>query len=197
MPLSISTDINPTGMPTNVRLAREQCEKAFAAYLAQLKTTPPTWWVGPCPLADPVDVQIFIRKGEFDADGLYQLDKPDEIPLPCVAIAVPRVKPHESMGYPICELHVMVLQGIDEADVNARQSARFGFIAELFDDSHQLEVFAALNLSNPDRAVKNFNVFGMYQTEDMGKETARHWIDHLVYEVHCQPTDDVDGDSKD
>jgi hypothetical protein len=46
------------------------------------------------------------------------------------------------------------------------------------------------------RAVQDFQAFGFYQTEDMGQETDRHWIDHLVFEVHCQPTDDLDGDGE-
>ena len=182
-------------MATNARLAREQCEKAFAAYLIKQKTTPPSW-ANPCPLADPVDVPVHIRKGQFNDAGQYALEKPDDIPVPAVCIAVPRSKPHPGMEYPICELHIMILSAIDEKDANNRQSSRFGFIAELFDESHKQELFDALNLSNPDRLVANFSVFGMYQTEDMGQETQRRWIDHLVYEVHCQPTDDVDGDSQ-
>lgn len=183
-------------MATNARLAREQCEKAFAAYLLAQKTNPPSW-SSPCPLMDPVDIPVLIRKGQFDENGAYVLEKPEEIPIPSVCVAVPRVKPHPGMDYPICELHVMVFSGVDEQDSNVRQSARFGFVSELLDESHQAELFDALNLTNPTRVVTNFNIFGMYLTEDMGEETGRHWLDHLVYECHCQPTDDVDSDSKD
>lgn len=186
-------------MATNIRLAREQCEKAFAAYFQWIAAHPPAWAGGvTTPLTDPTAVNIFIRKGQFDANGLYHLERPDEILLPAVCLAVPQVKPHPGMEYPICELHVIIMNGVDEKDVNSRQSSRFGFIAELLDESHKAELFAAVN--KPDsgadnRVVKNFNLFGFYQTEDMGKETGRHWIDHLVFECHCLPTDDINGDS--
>lgn len=187
-------------MATNSRLAREQCEKAFAAYLIAQKVTPPAWSTVPSPLTangGQPDVPVFIRKGQLDASGIYHLDKPDDVPLPSICIAVPRVKPHVGMDYPVCELNVLVLSSIDEDDVNARHSARVGFISELFDESHQAELFQALNLGNVNRTVHNFNIFGMYLTEEMGEETGRHWIDHFVYECHAQPTDDVNGDSQD
>ncbi len=182
-------------MAINVRLAREQCEKAFAAHLQYIAANPPSW-ANPTPLTDPEPVNIFIRKGQFDANGLYHLEKPDEIVLPAVCIAVPQMRPHQGMEYPVCELHVILMTGVDEKDVNDRQSARFGFIAELFDESRKDELFARINkpaLAVDDRVVKDFNLFGFYQTEDMGKETGRHWIDHLVFECHCLPTDDING----
>jgi hypothetical protein len=183
-------------MATNVRLAREQCEKAFANYFQWIAANPPAWAANPTPLTDPVAVNVFIRKGQFDADGQYHLESPDEIALPAVCVAVPQVKPHPGMEYPICELHVIIMNGVDEEAVNDRQLARLGFIAELLDESHKDELFARLNkpaLAVDDRTVKNFNIFGFYQTEDMGREEGRHWIDHLVYECHCLPTDDVNG----
>lgn len=186
-------------MPINGRLAREQCEKAFAAYLLNVKSNPPSW-SDPTPLSRPEDVGVFIRKGQFNERGEYELERPDDIPLPSVCIAVPRIKPHEIMGYPICELHVIIMNGTDEDDASNRASARFGFVAELFDDSHQVDLFAALNKPTvgPDpRAVQNFRIFGMYLTEDMGRETGRHWIDHAVFDCHCLPTDDSDGDGQD
>lgn len=178
-------------MPTSLRLAREQCEKAFAAYLLAQKTA----LEDECPLVSPVDVPVLIRKGQLSEDGTYTLQNPDEIPLPAVAIACPKAAPHE-MGYPICELHFMILTGADETDAATRASARYGFLAELFDESHFADLQAALNKpADPDpdeRAVQNFSIFGFYQTEDIGQETGRHWIDHLVYEVHCQPTDQAE-----
>ncbi|CAN5458271.1 hypothetical protein BH20VER3_BH20VER3_00450 [soil metagenome] len=178
-------------MSTSLRLAREQCEKAFAGYLLAKKTE-----LGlECPLVSPVGVGVFIRKGQFDEDGNYVLQNPDEIPLPAVAVACPRATPHD-MGYPVCELHLMIFTGADEESAADRASARFGFLHELFDESHTAELFAALNppvAPDPDlRAVQNFSIFGFYLTEDMGQETGRHWIDHLVYEVHGQPTDEPD-----
>ena len=176
-------------MSTSLRLAREQCEKAFAAYVLAQKTA----LGADCPLVDPVDVPVLIRKGQFSEDGTYVLQNPDEIPLPAVCIACPRSTPHE-MGYPICELHLMILSGSDEEDAATRASARYGFLAELFDESHLANLQAAMNKpADPDpdeRAVQNFVLFGLVLTEDMGQETGRHWIDHVVYGVHCQPTDE-------
>lgn len=172
-------------MATTERLAREQCEKAFAGFFNSIKAG--------SPLAAP-DVPVFIRKGSFNADGVYELENPNEIPLPSLCLACPRSKPHE-MGYPICELHVVLLTSADETDASTQQSARFGFVSEALDDSHMADVQAALSkpAAGPDnRTVKNFTVFGFYQTEDMGQEADRRWIDQLVIDVHCTPSDDID-----
>jgi hypothetical protein len=176
---------------TNERLNREQCEKAFAAYIIAQKADPPDWG-DPCPLVDPVDVGVFVRKGQFNDAGQYVLETPEEIPLPAVCVAAARVKPHE-MGYPVVELHVLVINAVDETEASTRLSARFGFVSELLDESHQSELFTALNkpVGTDNRVVKNFHIFGFYPTEEMGQETERRWIDHLVYEVHCNPTDDA------
>lgn len=174
-------------MSTDLRLNREQCEKAFAAYLTAKKVELGNL----CPLVEPVDVGVYIRKGQFNEAGEYLLDNPEEIPLPFIGLACPVAKPHEGMAYPICEMHFILMTSADEESAAARASARFGFLTELFDESHQAALFAALNApaTGPDeRAVKDFHIFGYYQTEDMGQETDRRWIDHLVFEAHCTPS---------
>jgi hypothetical protein len=176
-------------MPILDRLAREQCEKAFASYINTHKTG--------TALATPVAVEVRVRKGTLTDDGAFTFENVDEIPLPCIAVSCPRVKPHESVGYPICELHVLVLTSVDEQDAADRASARFGYLAELFSDDKLATLMAAMNqpVSGPDnRVIKNFNLFGFALVEDMGQETDRHWMDHLVFEVHCNPTDDTNGD---
>lgn len=186
-------------MATTSRLAREQAEKAFAAYIIANKPS--------SPLASP-DVPVFVRKGKLMGDGIFQLENVDEIPIPSIAVACPRTKPHD-MGYPVCEVHVLCLTSVDEMNsatppvaVGATvAAARFGYLANLFGEENYDTVKAAMNRpTSPaadNRVVKNFTMFGFYQTEDMGQETDRHWIDHLVFEAHCQPTDDLDGDGAD
>lgn len=186
-------------MATNSRLAREQAEKAFAAYINGNRAG--------SPLATPA-VPVFVRKGKLLDNGSFELENVDEIPVPSIAVSCPRAKPHD-MDYPVCEVHILCLTSVDEDNgasppvkVGATvAAARFGFIANLFGEENTAAVIAAMNRPTsptPDnRVVKNFRVFGFYQTEDMGQETDRHWIDHLVFEVHCQPTDDVDGDGED
>lgn len=175
------------------RLARERCELAFAAYINAQKSVDLA-----CPLIVPVDVPIFIRKGRLDpSTGLYVLGdaEVEELPVPSINIAVPKVKPHEALAYPICELHVILASGVDEENSAARISARFGWMCELLDESHQATIFAALNQPPaPDnRKVKDFHVFGYYQVEEVGQEMGRKFLDHLIYDVHCVPTDDLSG----
>lgn len=179
---------------TNERLAREQCEKAFAAYIIAQKTSPPDWF-DPTPLTDPVDVPVFIRKGQFNDQGEYLVDNPDDVPLPAVCIGCPRAKPHEGMDYPICELHVIVMNAADEVNAATVHSARFGFLAELLDVSRRGDVIAALNkpIGTDMREVQNFSVWGIIPMLEEGHEVDRRWVDHLVYEIHCVPTDDVAG----
>lgn len=184
-------------MATTARLAREQTEKAFAAYLNAHRTSTPL-----------TGIPVFVRKGKFLDGGTFELERVDEIPLPAICVSCPRSKPHD-MGYPVCELHILVLTSVDEmntatppAPVAASvAAARFGYVAELFSEDNEPAVKLALNLplsgGVDNRVVKNFKVFGFYQTEDMGQETDRHWIDHLIFEVHCIPTDDADGDGND
>jgi hypothetical protein len=175
-------------MATSSRLAREQTEKAFAAYLNANRTATPL-----------AGIPVQVRKGKLLDNGTLELENLDEIPLPCVAVACPRSRPHDG-GWPVCELHILSLNSVDEDQAATKASARFGFIAELLSEDHDATVKAALNMPSalPDnRVVKNYNVIGFYQTEDMGQETDRHWIDHLVFEVHCNPTDDLNGDGQD
>jgi hypothetical protein len=176
-------------MATLDRLAREQCEKAFAAYIISQKTG--------SALATPVDVPVHVRKGKLKDDGTFELENVDEVPVPCIAVSCPRTKPHD-MGYPICELHILSMTSVDEVNAATIAAARFGFIAELLNDDNIEVVKAAMNkpVGTDNRVVKDFNVFGFFLSEDMGQETDRHWIDHIVYEVHCIPTDDTDGDGQ-
>jgi hypothetical protein len=271
-------------MATSSRLAREQTEKAFAAYLNDHRGS----------ALDGIPVQI--RKGKFKDDGTLELENLDEIPLPCVAVACPRSHPHDG-GWPVCELHILSLNSVDDENAATKASQRFGYIAALLGEENTESVMTSLNYRGPlpytkfgdldtmtvggeplvwdvahgawapagvdwdnvtgyivaaaqitgdpytsglsilqylagavvsshlypviapgvivqdpagpqitdfepvtgidSRAVRNFKVFGFYQTEDMGQETDRHWIDHLVFEVHCNPTDDIDGDGED
>lgn len=181
-------------MATLDRLSREQCEKAFAAYLNSIRAG-----------SAIENVPVFVRKGKLMDDGSFQLENVDEIPVPSIAVSCPKSTPHD-LGYPICELHVMSLTSVDELNtadppvpVGASvAAARFGFIAEKLDESNLPAVIAAVSkpVGTDNRVIKNFNVFGMYQTDDLGQETERHWIDHLVFEVHCVPSDDLDGDGQ-
>lgn len=180
-------------MATLFRLAREKCETAFAQYILSKKSGY---------LVTPVDVPVHVRRGKF-LDGQFALENPDEIPLPSVVVSCPRTVVH-AMGYPVCELHILVLGSADEDDATTRQPARIGTIAELFvdvdvDSDKYGEVLAYMNkpASGPDnRPVKDFALFGFYQNEEMGEETLTTLIDHLVFECHCLPTDDVDGDGQ-
>lgn len=185
-------------MATLNRLAREQCEKAFANYIIQKKINDPT---NAAALLTPADVPVHVRKGKLAADGSFVLQNVDELPVPCIVLSCPRARNHE-MDYPVCELHILCLTSVDERDAagspNAASiaAARFGYIAELLDETNLAAVRTALNkpAGTDTRIVKDFFVFGLYLTEDMGQETERHWIDHMIYEVHCIPTDDTDGD---
>lgn len=154
-------------------------------------------------LTAPTDVQVFVRRGKF-LDGALVLENPEEIPLPSVVVSCPRVVLHV-MGYPVCELHVLTLNSVDEDDARERHPGRFGLVAEMFNDVDvdqdsydELLAFMRKPPSGPDnRLVKDFTVFGYAQSEEMGEETETTWIDHLVFEVHCIPTDDLDGDGED
>jgi len=179
-------------MATLFRLSREKCEFAFAQFILERKSGS---------LLTPVDVPILVRRGKITDQGQFELENAGEIPLPSIVVSCPRVTTH-IMGYPICELHLLSLNSVDEDDCSVLIPARFGILADLFpdidiDDVKYGAVLTAMNAPTPGpdvRKVRDFNVFGYAPVEDMGEETNTTWIDHIVLEVHCVPTDDVDGD---
>lgn len=185
-------------MSTNSRLSRENCEKAFTAFIDASRAIPGA-------PASVLELPILARKGKLDQDGKFQLpgitdsddpnhdDAINDLPIPCICIAAPRAVPHAA-GYDVVELHLLGLNSVDEPECGARSAERFGWLAGLFTDEVNAAVIEALNkpASGPDtRVARDFMVFGFYLTEDQGQETDRHWIDHLLFEVHCQSTDDT------
>ncbi len=182
-------------MATNIRLSRERVEQAVAQFIIERRTGA---------LATPTEVPVLIRKGKVDKEtGKFELENPDEITLPAVVISCPRAEPH-AMGYPICEVHILCMNSMAGDDAADLQAGRFGLIAELFPDVDldrlkHLSVMTGLNkpASGTDtRKVKDFTLFDFYPTDDLGEETGHTWIDHLVFDFHCVPTDDTDGDGQ-
>lgn len=177
-------------MATTLRLAREQAERAFAQFLISKKEGS---------LVTPVDVPVLIRKGKLEENGTFKLDQEgDEIPLPSLVISCPRAVVHAA-GHYVCDLHVLCLNSVDEEDARSRISDRFGLVANALPDidadptAHQA-VFTFMNKpasGTDERIVKDFHLIGLVPTDDMGEETGTSWIDHLVFEVHCNPTSQV------
>jgi hypothetical protein len=193
-------------MSTTSRLSRQQCEAVYLSYLQALMAASGNDVIS--------SVTCIARNGTIDGEGNFQLvgitgaqatddfnDQVDDLPLPALCVSAPRSREHEmGCGYQVVELHLILLTSVDEKDgggnvvASANAGTRFGFIAQAMSEDNYATALAAINEpeSGPDnRAVKNFRAFGFYMTEDMGQESARHWIDHLVFEVHCVPTDDT------
>lgn len=185
-------------MSTYLKKSRSQAEKAIAAYIEASKLLAQAE-IQPLLAITP----IHVRMGKLDSEtGLFVLDEVDDIPLPSICVAVPKAE-RFIMGYAICDVHIVVCGGIDATDwgnwstLNPKDSHESisGFVAALFDEQRRSEILAALNKPDGEdiRTVKDFRAFGFKFVDDSSQESERQWMDDLVLEFHCQPTDDVSG----
>jgi hypothetical protein len=174
-------------MGTPLRLTRSQTEKALCAFIkAKLPDAP-----SPAPITAPV----FIRQGQVNDEGSLILENPDDIPLPSIVVAVPSVRRHE-MGYGVCEVHVVVCGGVDGTNAASKHDALAGYIMAILGEDNRGTVLTALNppaSGSDERDVKEFRAFGYLLANEFSQETGRAWMDDLVFEFHCQPTDDISG----
>lgn len=174
-------------MSTSLRKARANLEKGVAQYIMGKL-------VGTAYAAIPVNV----RMGEIDGTtGAFTLAKLDELPLPMIAVACPRAERH-SMGFPVCQLHVIVLGSIDgntDADTPSQNHEDLaGFIGAMIGEENYPAIILALNppLVGPDnRVMKDLLVFGIIYGDELSQETDRSYLDDWTLTVHCQPTTDT------
>lgn len=176
---------------TNLRNARLQLEKAIVAYVMGL--LPGTKWFA---------VPVHARMGEIDTiTQKFKLTKLEEIPMPCIAVAVPGASRHD-MGFAESEMHVIVLGSQDRQEEREPQfcdplndhAELAGFIAAAIADDQLATIMAAVNKPEfgPDtRKIKDFRMFGMIWKDETSQETDRAFIDDYVFKVHHQPTDDT------
>lgn len=174
---------------TNLRLSRAQLEKAFVAFL-MTKLQGTKWY----------QVPVQARMGAIEpSTGKFALDKLDEIPLPCIAVAAPTAKRH-AMGFSECELHIIVLGAQDPDPENGKtdplndHAELVGEVAGWIGEDQLPTVMAAINApdSGTDtRAIKDFRLFGYLPQDESSQETDRAFIDDFVYLTHSQPTDDT------
>lgn len=183
----------------SIRLSRSRLEQAIAAYITLQKSL-----IADDDVAKGVveSIPVLTRKGEIDDDGKFKLEIMDDVPLPCYIISCPRAQTAKngSMGYPICELHIIIMGNIDpgddNVDVKTLSEIVVGWVAQLFSEDNFDVVIAGLNAPDEGedtRVVKQFRIFGYVCEDETSQETDRHWIDDLSYTVHCQPTDDTTG----
>jgi hypothetical protein len=174
-------------MATPLRLSRTRAEEAIAAFIKAK--------LADAPAPAPDDCPVFIRQGEVDDNGSLILDNPDDIPLPSIVVSATQSQRH-AMGYSVVQLHVMVCGGTDGEDAAEKHDTLAGYVAAIFGEENRNDVCVALSppIAGPDnRAVKEFRAFGYLLTDEFSQQSGRAWIDDVVYEFHCQPTDDTSG----
>jgi hypothetical protein len=152
------------------RAVKQRCEKAFASFLNSQRT-PGT------PL--------------FSAKGIYIGQDNETIELPCVVVKCDKAEEHIPLtGYFVATLEIMVFSSIDESNANDLQEQIVGQIqSALFPMTDVRSVLNAPTDGPDTRAVRDFRVHGYFCQEESGRVTERHWIDTIVYEVHCQASD--------